>query len=32
LAQQALEQSKRKIPVKAIVVSVQGEILSENWL
>jgi len=32
MAKQVLEQSKRKIPVKSIVVSVQGEILSENWL
>ena len=32
LAQQALESSKRKVPVKAIVVSLQGEILSEDWL
>lgn len=28
----ALEQSSRKIPVKAIVVSLQGEILKEEWL
>ncbi len=32
LAQQALQQSKRKVPVKSIVVSLQGEILSEEWV
>lgn len=32
LAQEALASSKRKVPVKAIVVSLQGEILSEEWL
>lgn len=32
LAKQALESSKRKVPVKAVVVSLQGEILSEDWI
>lgn len=32
LAQQALEKSKRKAPVKSIVVSLQGDILSEEWV
>ena len=32
LAKQAAESSKRKVPIKAIVVSLQGEILSENWV
>ncbi len=32
LAKQALENSKRKVPVKSVVVSLQGEILSENWV
>ena len=32
LAQQALASSKRKVPVKAVVVSLQGEILSEEWV
>ena len=31
LAQQAAQSSKRKVPIKAIVVSLQGEILSEDW-
>lgn len=31
LAKKALEQSKRKVPLKCIVVSLQGEILSEEW-
>lgn len=32
IAQQALESSKRKIPVKSIVVSLKGDILSEEWI
>lgn len=32
LAQRALAQSKRKVPVKAIVVGLQGEVLSEEWI
>jgi len=32
MAQQALSVSKRKVPVKSIVVSLQGEILSEDWV
>ena len=32
LAQNALASSTRKVPVKAIVVSLQGDILSEEWL
>ena len=32
IAQQALRQAKRKVPVKAIIVSLQGEILSEDWI
>lgn len=32
LAQKALEQSKRKVPIKSIVVGLQGEILSEDWV
>ncbi|HLD82577.1 MAG TPA: 4Fe-4S ferredoxin, partial [Candidatus Omnitrophota bacterium] len=32
MAQQALQQAKRKIPVKSIVVSLQGDILSEEWV
>jgi hypothetical protein len=31
LAQQALQSSTRKVPIKSIVVSIQGEILSEEW-
>jgi NAD-dependent dihydropyrimidine dehydrogenase PreA subunit len=31
LAQMAVNQSSRKIPVKQIVVSVQGEVLAEEW-
>ncbi len=31
LAKRALAASERKIPIKSIVVGVQGEILSENW-
>lgn len=32
LAQQALEQAKRKIPVKKVVVGIKGEILSDEWI
>jgi ferredoxin len=32
LAQQALEQSGRKIPVKKVVVGIKGEILQEEWV
>jgi len=32
LAKQALENSKRKVPVKAVVVGLQGQILSEEWI
>lgn len=31
MAKKALADSERKIPIKSIVVGVQGEILSENW-
>ncbi len=31
LAQQAVQSSKRRVPLKAIVVGIQGEILSEEW-
>ena len=31
LAQQAVQMASRKIPVKAITVSIQGEILEEEW-
>jgi hypothetical protein len=32
LAKKAVEQAKRKVPVKAIVVSLKGEIVSEDWI
>lgn len=32
LAQEAQGKSKRKVPLKSIVVGVQGEILSEEWV
>ena len=32
MAEQALKEAKRKIPVKSIVVSLQGDILSEEWV
>ena len=31
LAQQAVQSSKRKVPIKVVVVGLQGEILSEEW-
>jgi Pyruvate/2-oxoacid:ferredoxin oxidoreductase delta subunit len=32
IAQAALQKAKRKVPVKAVVVSTSGDILSEEWL
>lgn len=32
MAEQALQSAKRKIPVKSIVISLQGEVLSEDWV
>jgi ferredoxin len=32
IAKQALQQAKRKIPIKSIVVSLQGDILQEEWI
>lgn len=32
MAQQALHSAKRKIPVKSVIVSLQGDILSEEWV
>ncbi len=32
LAQTALQNADRKVPLKEIVVGVQGDILAENWL
>lgn len=32
MAEKALEQSKRKVPLKSVVVSLQGEVLSEEWV
>ncbi|MBM3711923.1 MAG: 4Fe-4S ferredoxin [Actinobacteria bacterium] len=32
MVQQALQSGKKKIPVKSIVVSLQGDILSEEWI
>jgi hypothetical protein len=32
LARQALKDAQRKIPLKSIVVSLQGEILKEEWV
>jgi ribosomal protein L16/L10AE len=32
IAQAALQKAIRKVPLKAIIVSTQGEVLSEEWL
>ena len=32
LAQKAVEEANRKIPIKAVVVGIQGEILKEEWV
>lgn len=31
LAKQAAQQAKRKVPIKCVVVGIQGEIIEENW-
>jgi hypothetical protein len=31
-AMQALQKSKRKVPIKYVVVSLQGEVLQEEWV
>ena len=31
LAMQAMQASSRKVPVKAVIVSLQGEVLQEEW-
>jgi len=32
MAQRAIEESTRKIPIKAIVIGIRGEIIAENWV
>jgi len=32
IAKKATENASRKIPLKKIVISIQGEILSEDWV
>ncbi len=32
LAQQSVSQATRKVPIKAIIVSLQGEVLQEEWV
>ncbi|OIO39249.1 MAG: 4Fe-4S ferredoxin [Candidatus Omnitrophica bacterium CG1_02_49_10] len=32
VAKQGLEKAKRKIPIKSIVISLQGDVLSEEWV
>jgi len=32
LAVQALKESSRKVPVKCVVISLQGEVLQEDWV
>ena len=32
LVQKATEQAERKVPIKLIVVGIQGDILQENWI
>ena len=32
LAQGALARAERKVPLKAVVVGVQGQVLREEWL
>jgi len=32
LAQEAMVLASRRVPVKSVVISVRGEVLSEDWL
>jgi hypothetical protein len=32
LVQTAVQNSKRKVPVKAITLSIQGSVLAEEWV
>lgn len=32
IVQAALEMAKRKVPVKAVVIGIKGEVLSEDWI
>lgn len=32
IAQTALQKSARKVPLKAVIISIQGDVLSEEWL
>jgi ribosomal protein L16/L10AE len=32
IVQNALQKAKRKVPLKAIIISTQGEVLSEEWV
>ncbi len=32
MAQQAVQSAKKKIPIKSIVLSLQGDVLSEEWV
>jgi hypothetical protein len=32
ITQMATEQAKRKVPVKAVTLSLQGQVLTEEWV
>ena len=32
LAQEAVEKASRKIPIKSVIVGIEGDILSEKWV
>jgi hypothetical protein len=32
MVMKAVSEAKRKVPVKKIVVSLQGEVISEDWI
>jgi ribosomal protein L16/L10AE len=32
LAREAAEKAKRKIPIKCVVVGIQGEVIQEEWV
>ena len=32
IAQTALQKSARKVPLKSVIISIQGDVLSEEWV
>jgi hypothetical protein len=32
IARTVLQEAKRKVPLKAVVIAIQGDVLSEEWV